>query len=144
MFHIVCTVKYRKSLLSKEVTEFLKQICIEIAERHEILFLQIGTDQNHVHFLVQSVPKLSVSKIVQIIKGNLSKQIFIQFPETKKELWGGEFWTDGYYANTVSQYGGEKTISRYIENQGKNNKEHKSNYKQIYKNNSTNLFEPED
>jgi putative transposase len=141
MYHIVCTIKYRKSLFSEEVSNFLKETCVEIEERYEISFLQIGTDQNHVHFLVQSVPTLSVSKIVQIIKGNLSKQIFLKFPETKKQLWGGKFWTDGYYANTVSQYGGEKTILKYIENQGKNDKSYKSNYKQLHQNNSLNLFE---
>jgi putative transposase len=141
MYHIVATVKYRKSLLDQSVTEFLKQTCIEIEQRHEITFLEIGTDLNHVHFLAQSVPKLSVSKIVQIIKGNLSRQIFLQFPEVKKLLWGGEFWTDGFYANTVSQYGGKETIVRYIQNQGKENKNYNSNYNSIYKNQSIDLFE---
>jgi putative transposase len=134
MYHIVSVVKYRKSLLSKEVSAFLKEVCLEITERHEIYFLQIGTDQNHVHFLVQAVPKLSVSKIVQLIKGNLSKQIFLKFPELKKQLWGGEFWTDGFYANTVSQYGGQNTIMKYIENQGKEDKNIKSNYIPLYEN----------
>jgi putative transposase len=103
--------------------------------------LEIGTDLNHVHFLVQSVPKLSVSKIVQIIKGNLSKQIFLEFPEVKKLLWGGEFWTDGYCANTVSQYGGRDTILRYIQNQGKLDKNSNSHYSSIYMNQSISLFE---
>lgn len=141
MYHIVCTIKYRKSLFNDELSTFLKETCQEISQRHEIYFLQIGTDQNHVHFLVQSIPLLSISKIVQIIKGNLSKQFFLNFPELKKQLWGGAFWTDGYYANTVSQYGGEKTINRYIENQGKQDKTYKSNYIQIYQNDSINLFE---
>jgi len=141
MYHIVSTVKYRKSLLSKEISEFLKQTCLEISQRFEINFLEVGTDQNHVHFLVQSKPTLAVSKIVQIIKGNLSKQIFLNFPEVKKQLWGGEFWTDGFYANTVSQYGGEKTISRYIKNQGNVDKNHKSNYKAIYQDKTHDLFE---
>jgi putative transposase len=143
MYHIVSTIKYRKSLFSDEVSNFLKEICLEIEQRYDIFFLSIGTDQNHVHFLVQAAPKLSVSKIVQIIKGNLSKQIFIKFPDFRKQLWGGEFWTDGYYANTVSQYGGEYTITRYIQNQGKNDKTYKlnSNYKEIHKSDSFNLFE---
>ena len=144
MYHIVATVKYRKSILSNEVTNFLKNTCIEISQRFEIHFLEIGTDKNHVHFLIQSIPTLSVSKLVQVIKGNLSKQIFLNFPELKKELWGGQLWTDGYYANTVSQYGGEKTISRYIQNQGKQDKNQKNNefeYKIIYKDKATDLFQ---
>lgn len=144
MYHIVSTVKYRKSLLTLEVSEFLKQTCIEISKRYEIYFLEIGKDKNHVHFLVQSVPKLSPSKIVQLIKGNLSKQIFINFPELKKDLWWGEFWTGGYYISTVSQYGEEKTISRYIQNQGKenkNNKNYKSEYKTLHQDKPVDLFE---
>lgn len=141
MYHIVATIKYRKSLLDIKVSDFLKQVCIDISERHEIIFLEIGTDLNHVHFLVQSVPMMSVSKIVQVIKGNISKQIFLKFPELKKELWGGAFWTDGFYSNTVSQYGGEKTITRYIQNQGKENKNYNSKYNSIYKNKSVSLFE---
>jgi putative transposase len=88
MYHIVATVKYRKSLLDLKVSDYLKQVCIDISERHEIIFLEIGTDLNHVHFLVQSVPVMSVSKIIQIIKGNLSKQIFLEFPDLKKQIWG--------------------------------------------------------
>jgi putative transposase len=143
MYHIVCTVKYRKSLLSQEVSDFLKETCLEISQRFEIYFLQIGTDQNHVHFLVQSIPTMSVSKMINLIKGNLSREIFLKFPKMTDTLWGGAFWTAGYYANTVSQYGGEKTIMRYIENQGKNDKTYKSNsnYKEIYKDLSLNLFE---
>jgi putative transposase len=143
MYHIVCTVKYRKSLLSESISNFIKEICLEIEERYEIFFLQIGADQDHIHFLVQSVPTISVSKIVQTIKGNIARQLFINFPELKTKLWGGAFWTDGYYANTVSQYGGEKTIMRYIENQGKNKVEsqskQKTDYKELYRNNSLNF-----
>jgi REP element-mobilizing transposase RayT len=122
--------------------ESIKELCLEISERFEIQFLEIGSDINHIHFLIQSVPTLALSKIVQIIKGNLAKQLFIKFPEIKKQLWGGEFWTDEYYVNTVSQYGGEKTIQRYIQNQGKNDKTYNSNYKQLYENKSNDLFEP--
>ena len=140
MYHIVAVVKYRKPLLSDEISVFLKDSCIEISKRFEIRFLEIGTDNDHVHFLIQSIPTLSISKVVQLIKGNLSRQIFLKFPEVKKELWGGEFWTDGYYANTVSQYGGRKTIERYIQNQGKT-KKLKSEYKKLHEETQTNLFE---
>jgi putative transposase len=76
--------------------ESIKELCLEISERFEIQFLEIGSDINHINFLIQSVPILSLSKIVQLIKGNLAKQLFLQFPHIKKQLWGGEFWTDGY------------------------------------------------
>ena len=122
MYHFVSTVKYRKSLLITEIEKTIKTICKEISERYEIIFLEIGTDQNHIHFLIQGVPKLSPTQIITTVKSILAKEIFKIHPEIKKQLWGGQFWTDGFYVNTVSKYGGEKQIERYIQNQGKNYK----------------------
>ena len=118
MYHFVCPAKYRKSVFSKEVDETLKEICIEISKRYEIEFLEIGTDKNHVHFLVQSVPKYSASKIIQTIKSITAREIFVRHPEVKKKLWGGEFWSDGYFVNTVSKFGSEDTIRNYVKKQG--------------------------
>jgi REP element-mobilizing transposase RayT len=103
----------------------MKEICIEISDRFEINFLEIGTDDDHVHFLVQSIPTLSVEKIVRTIKSILARIVLFKHPEIKEELWGGSFWTSGYYANTVGQYGNEETIKRYVEKQGKE-------YNQVY------------
>ena len=71
----MCPAKYRKAVFSDEVDQTLKEICLEIAKRYEIHFLEVGTDQDHVHFLVQSVPTFSPTKIVRIIKsiGNVQK-----------------------------------------------------------------------
>ena len=66
-----------------------------------LILLEIGTDKDHVHFLVQSVPTYSVTKLVTIIKSVTAREVFRLCPHVKKELWGGEFWTDGYYASTV-------------------------------------------
>ena len=79
---------------------------------------EVGTDLNHVHFLVQSVPTYSPTNIVTIIKSNISKSVFKYNPEIKKKLWGGEFWTDGYYVATVSTELTEKVIAKYVRNQG--------------------------
>jgi len=68
IYHIVCPTKYRRVIFSKEVDKALKDICIEIGKRYEIHFLEIGTERDHVHFLVQSVPMYSPTKIVRIIK----------------------------------------------------------------------------
>ena len=118
MYHFVCPAKYRRSVFSKEVDETLKEICLEISKRYEIEFLEIGTDKNHVHFLVQSVPNYSATKIVQIIKSITAREIFARHPEVKKKLWGGQFWSDGYFVNTVSKFGSEATIRNYVKNQG--------------------------
>ena len=81
-------------------------------------FLEIGTDDDYVHFLVQSVPMYSVTKVVTLIKSLSAREIFKKCPYVKKQLWGGEFWTDGFYASTVGKHGNEKMISTYVKNQG--------------------------
>ena len=118
MYHIVCPAKYRKAIFTEEVDKVLKLVCLEIELRYEIEFLEIGTDQDHVHFLVQSVPTLSPTEIVRKIKSITAIEIFKRMPEVKKELWGGEFWSSGYYINTVGKYGSEKRIAAYVKNQG--------------------------
>jgi len=98
----------------------LKQICIEISERYEIHFVEIGYEGDHLHFLIQSVPKMSVSKIVASVKSITAKKIFRRHPIVKERLWGGNFWTSEFYANTVGRYGNQEVIQSYIENQGNN------------------------
>jgi len=119
MYHIVCPAKYRRAVFTEEVDRVLKSVCLEIEKRYEIEFLEIGTDRDHVHFLVQSVPTYSPSAIVQKIKSITAREIFKQVPNVKKQLWGGEFWSDGYFVNTVSRHGSEKKIAEYVKNQGK-------------------------
>ncbi len=118
LYHIVCPAKYRRAVFTPLVDEKLREICEDIALRYEIEFIEIGTDKDHVHFLVQSVPKYSPKKIVQIIKSITARQILRACPEVKKYLWGGEFWTDGYFISTVGQHGNEQTIKQYIKQQG--------------------------
>jgi len=95
IYHIVCPAKYRRVVFSEEVDKELKAVCMEIAKRYEIIFLEIGTDQDHVHFLVQSVPTYSPTKIVRTIKSITAREIFQRVPDVKKQLWGGDFWADG-------------------------------------------------
>ncbi len=118
LYHLVCPPKYRRAVLTPEVDEKLKEICGEISLRYEIEFLEIGTDSDHVHFLVQSVPMYSPTKIVRTIKSITAKEIFRQLPEVKKQLWGGEFWSDGYYISTVGAHNSEEAVREYVKNQG--------------------------
>jgi len=118
LYHFVCPAKYRKVVFSKEVDETLMNVCLEIEKRYDVHFLEIGTDKNHVHFLIQSVPKLSATAIITMIKSITAKEIFKSHPDVKSKLWGGEFWTDGYFVNTVSKFGDESSISKYVRDQG--------------------------
>ena len=118
MYHLVCPAKYRKAIFTKDVDDALKEVCEEISKRYEIIFLEIGTDRNHVHFLIQSIPMYSPKKIVQIVKSITAREIFKQCPLVKKSLWGGQLWTDGYFITSVGKHGNESIISNYVKNQG--------------------------
>ena len=119
LYHLVFPAKYRRKVFTKEVEKVLVETCMGISERFEINFLEIGNDEDHVHFLVQGIPKMPVSRIVQIIKSITAREIFSRNQEIKKVLWGGNLWTSGFYANTVGQYGSEEMIRNYVKNQGK-------------------------
>ena len=135
IYHFVCPAKYRRIVFGEEVEKVLRETCLEIEKRYEIKFIEIGADRDHVHFLVQSVPTYSAKKIIQTIKSITAREIFARVPEVKKQLWGGEFWTDGYYVSTVSQHGNEETIRRYVEEQGI-----EEDYRQIHADEQLKLF----
>jgi REP element-mobilizing transposase RayT len=105
-------------VIDEKVDQVLKEVCLEIAKRYQIEFLEIGTDKNHVHFLVQSVPSYSPTKIITMVKSLTAREVFARVPSVKKQLWGGEFWSDGFYVGTVGQHATEEVIQQYVKNQG--------------------------
>ena len=129
IYHFVCPAKYRRIVIDEDVDAVLKEVCQEIEKRYDIRFLEIGAERDHVHFLIQSVPKISATQIIRTIKSITAREIFARCPQVKKKLWGGEFWTEGYYVSTVGQHGNEETISKYVRNQGKE-KEYQTMLKQ--------------
>jgi REP element-mobilizing transposase RayT len=128
MYHLVCAAKYRRVVMSEHVDEVLRQVCLEIEKRWELRFLEIGLDRDHVHFLIQAVPSYSPSRVVQIVKSVVAREVFVQAPEVKQKLWGGAFWGEGYIVNTVGQHGSEKVIAAYVQGQGG-----KSDYRPLHK-----------
>ena len=142
MYHMVCPCKYRRVVISEEVDRTLKETCAEISKRYEIRFLEIGAEGDHVHFLIQSVPTYSPTKIVRTVKSITAKEIIKKHPEVKKHLWGGEFWSDGHFVSTVSKHGNEETITNYVKAQGR-----VEEYKRLHKiadNNQPSLFDEVD
>ena len=128
LYHFVCPAKYRRVVFSEEVDKSLKEICLEISKRYEIAFIEIGTDKDHVHFLIQSVPLYSPTQIIQVVKSITAKEIYKLHPEVKEKLWGGQFWTKGFYGNTVGRHGNENTIREYVKSQGT-----EKDYKRLHK-----------
>ena len=110
--HLVTPAKYRKVIFNEELDEYLCKICENIEARYEIRFLEIGTDSDHVHFLLQSVPMYSPTKIAKLVKSITAKKMFERYPSLKEELWGSEFWTKGYFMSTVGKHGDEKKLRK--------------------------------
>ena len=118
-YHIQLTVKYRKSLLNPKTESIILETIKGFKERYAIEITHVGFDRNHVHFLCKFLPKYSGGQVIRLLKSITAKKIFREAPEVKKELWGGEFWTDGYYFATISGRGDKAVIERYIEKQGR-------------------------
>jgi putative transposase len=127
---LVCPAKYRKVVFTEDVDSVLKDVCLEIAKRYEIVFIEIGVEKDHVHFLLQSVPSYSPTRIARMIKSITAREIFKRVPTVKRQLWGGEFWTKGYFMNTVGRHGNEDTIKNYVKNQGRSEKDYKKLHSQ--------------
>jgi putative transposase len=118
-YHIVFPVKYRKLLLDDQVTSIIQETAMGISERYAIEMEAIGCDKDHIHLLCGAHPKMAPGRIVQIFKSITARAVFQRKPAIKKELWGGEFWTDGYYVATVGERGDWDTVEKYIQKQGK-------------------------
>ncbi|MFC1608055.1 IS200/IS605 family transposase [Candidatus Latescibacterota bacterium] len=125
LYHLLFPAKYRRKAITRAVEETLQEICDGISYCYEIKFLEIGSDDDHIHFLIQSVPNISLTKIVTTIKSITAREIYKTHPEVKKLLWGGNFWTSGYYVSTVDSHGTEEVIQNYV-------KEHGGNYHKFY------------
>jgi hypothetical protein len=72
-----------------------------------------------VHFLVQTILTYGITRLVTVIKSLTAREVFRQCPQVKKQLWGGEFWTHGYFARTVGKHGNEHAIGNYVREQGR-------------------------
>ena len=128
MYHPVCAAKYRRVVMSAHVDEVLRVACVEIEKRREIMFLEIGLDRDHAHFLIQSVPAYSPTRIVRTVKSVIAREVFAKAPEVQSKLWGGEFWGKGYFVNTVGQPGSESVIAANVARRGEG-----ASYQQLHK-----------
>lgn len=130
VYHFVTPTKYRRLAITEEVESSLKQICAGIELRYDwIKFLEVGADGDHVHFLIQSTPDHSPAEIIRVVKSVSARRIFAEHPEVKKKLWGGSFWSGGYFVSSVGKNVNEDVIREYVKNQGRENE-----YNQLYLN----------
>ena len=119
-YHLISVCKYRKKLLSSQkISDSIKRLSLEICSRHDIVVKYMETDRDTIHYMLETNPKLSISKIVAILKGYTTFWIWREYPlELSKALWREHtFWTDGYFVCSVGNVS-EKILKEYIENQG--------------------------
>ena len=118
-YHIVFPLKYRKALLQEDVVGIIVEVMHGLEERYDMEFERLGCDRDHIHLLCSAHPKIAPGQIVRVFKSITGRELFRRKPELKKELWGGEFWTDGYYVGTVGERGDWRVVERYVQEQGK-------------------------
>ena len=118
-YHIQLTIKYRRSVFQESIEKEMLKIMSGFKQRYYIDISTVGYDKNHVHILCRFLPKYSGGQVIRLIKSITSRLLFERFPEIKMQLWGGEFWSDGYYIGTVSGRGDKGVIEDYIKNQGR-------------------------
>jgi len=101
-------------MLKGEVRETAKELFKEILEARDCEVEEMEMAEDHVHIFVSIPPRYSIGEMVRVLKSISAKEIFQRYPEVKKELWGGEFWEDGYFVRTVGDKVTSEIIKKYI------------------------------
>ena len=115
-YHLVWAPKYRKKILTGAVAERMRELLLEIASAYKIEIEEMEVSVDHVHIFCSFPPKLSITAVVTRLKSLSARAIFQEHPQVKRQLWGGEFWEDGYFARTVGDKVTAQVIKRYIQN----------------------------
>ncbi|MDR2446701.1 MAG: IS200/IS605 family transposase [Treponema sp.] len=110
--HIVCPAKRRGAEITEGADKRPREIRLGIEARYEINFLEIGAERGRAHFLAQSAPTYSPERTARAIKGVTARKTCERRPEVKNMLWGGEFWTRGYYAGGAGERGDRQAMRR--------------------------------
>lgn len=114
-YHLVWAPKYRKWILRGDIQQRVAEIFREIAANHDIEIDTMEIAKDHIHLFVSFAPRESIARVVGKFKSISASIIFREYPEVKRELWGGHFWQVGYFARTVGDAVTADVIRRYIE-----------------------------
>jgi len=116
-YHVVWIPKYRKDILGKEISDYLKATFNKIAEEYGFRIDTMEVIEDHVHIFVEVPPRYSPAQVVQIMKSISAREVFKAFPDLRKQLWAGELWNDGYFVRSVGDEVTADVIRKYIEYQ---------------------------
>jgi putative transposase len=114
-YHLVWAPKYRKLILKEKLQDTVKELFEQILKARDCEIEEMEIAKDHIHIFTSIPPKYSVGQIVRVLKSISAKEIFLRYPEVKKELWGGEFWEDGYFVRTTGDKVTSDTIKKYIQ-----------------------------
>ena len=115
-YHIIWITKYSYKVLSGKIAYRLRELLRQGCEARNIIIVKGSISKDHVHMLVSCPPNISVSDMMQYLKGRSSKKLQEEFPELKKRYWGQHLWATGYFCRTVGTVTDE-IIKEYIEKQ---------------------------
>ena len=114
-YHLVWAPKYRKWVLRGDIRDAVRELFYRVAEDFDFVIEELEVAKDHVHLFLSFPPRYSIAKVVGILKSISASRVFQEHPEVKRELWGGEFWADGYFARTVGDQVTAEVIKRYIQ-----------------------------
>ena len=121
-YHVVFCTKYRYRVLTGEVGNRAREMIREICAANYVDIVSGSLSPDHVHLLLSVPPSISLSKVIQYVKGKSSRKLQIEFEHIKKRYWGQHLWSRGYYAVTVGNVNSEE-VQRYLENQEMHHKD---------------------
>ena len=116
-YHVVWVPKYRKDILDREISDYLKATFNKIAEEYGFRIDTMEVMEDHVYIFVEVPPRYSPAQVVQIMKSISAREVFKVFPDLRKQLWAGELWNDGYFVRSVGDEVTADVIRKYIEYQ---------------------------
>ena len=115
-YHIVWTTKYRYRVIVGKIAERARKLVIQSCNSMNVNIIKGSIGKEHIHLLVSCPPSLSVSKLVQQLKGKTSRTLQIEFKELRKRYLGRHLWASGYFCRSVGTVT-RNIIKEYIENQ---------------------------
>ena len=114
--HVVWTTKYRRPALTGEVATRVRDLIREICGQHEVTIMKGHVAKDHVHLFVSIPPQVTISRMIQWLKGKSSYKMLGEFPHLQKQFWGRHLWARGYFCCSSGNVTDE-VIAEYIANQ---------------------------